>query len=646
MSIRAKLLLFILCSMGTLEASYLIYAHSTGVMFKQECVENVAQTVMSRSESVNKSVAGLELNVISFANAWQAYFQQGTHSEKMAELLAVGNFLPQEIAVGGGIWFEPYQFLPEKRLFSIYAQKKSNDPQLTINPFFSSEEYNYPEQPWYTQIRDELREHPEKRTCWSHTFYDRPGSGVWIKVVGAGIYNEKRELCGMATINWRVSRAVRLLSGLQFTENTIVTLIDTDGKSVLVNTPKQQDRIDINEHELPSVSSLSWYNAITAPQKDTVSTGYFRLNGVEYIFFGRELDNGMQLFVQIPIREMNQFLNDRLFWFTLMGLTITLLVIVFSLYYVTKHISRPLTRLVEEMAYLGEGNLDSMLVEGSQDEMGQLVAMYNQTTANLKDYIDAIRREATEQAKVANQSDVSRGMRRYSLPKAGPFFSEPGKFELYGVLKTGTQQGGDLFDYWVQDNQLFFAICDISDLSLDASTIIMIARYRSRKLAEAGKTPGEILNTINRNESAINESSLGIKIFLGSIDLSTGRFLFCGTGHMPPLIKRGPLGEYMWLPPSNQKVPFCLNPEMTFRQLEMTLLPGQEIFLYTDGLTESLDADKVPYHAARLKQTLDIMPKNLSLDKEANYVLRDQQQYTGLSEPVDDTSVLIVRFRP
>jgi sigma-B regulation protein RsbU (phosphoserine phosphatase) len=126
---------------------------------------------------------------------------------------------------------------------------------------------------------------------------------------------------------------------------------------------------------------------------------------------------------------------------------------------------------------------------------------------------------------------------------------------------------------------------------------MVIAKTFIANTAQQGKTPKEVFDTVNAMLCENNEAELFVTAFIGYLQLDTGRFTYVNAGHNPPLIRQN--GHWEWL---KQKSGFVLAmmDDMKYKQYELTLAPGDDLFLYTDGVTEAMSADEEPYGDERL----------------------------------------------
>ena len=200
--------------------------------------------------------------------------------------------------------------------------------------------------------------------------------------------------------------------------------------------------------------------------------------------------------------------------------------------------------------------------------------------------------------------------------------------------------GGDLYDYYVRDNKLLFCVGDVSGKGVPAALLMTISHSLFRTVSAREDHPEQIMETLNSSISDNNPDIMFITMFLGVMDLSTGTIRYCNAGHNPPIVIRNGQAELLSTEPS-----LLLGVEMNARYTanELTLLPGDTLFLYTDGLTEAENIRKELFGERRALETAAISG-TLTASEQMERMQQAVHTFVDGAEQSDDLTMLVIRF--
>ena len=170
-------------------------------------------------------------------------------------------------------------------------------------------------------------------------------------------------------------------------------------------------------------------------------------------------------------------------------------------------------------------------------------------------------------------------------------------FDLYASVTPALDVGGDLYDYYVRDNRLFFCIGDVSGKGMPAALMMAVMRAMFRSETRRAESAAELVDTMNRNLSEESTAGYFITMFVGILDLQTGHLDYCNAGHEAPI-------EISSLQPLNVKrnLPIGALPDWNYEGQEVQLNDGDMLFLYTDGLNEAKNTDGQQFGRKRVMQ--------------------------------------------
>ena len=212
--------------------------------------------------------------------------------------------------------------------------------------------------------------------------------------------------------------------------------------------------------------------------------------------------------------------------------------------------------------------------------------------------------------------------------------------EIKGLQVPAKFVGGDLFDYYVRGNKFLFCIGDVSGKGVPAALLMAISHSLFRTLSAQDDRPEHIMKALNNAISDNNPDIMFITMFLGVMDLDSGTIRYCNAGHNPPIIIQNNQAKYLDTEPS-----LLLGVELSAKYTanELTLAPGDTIFLYTDGLTEAENAQKEVFGEQRALKAAEAFGTH-SVGEQVDHMHQSVQLFVDNAEQSDDFTVLAIRY--
>lgn len=210
--------------------------------------------------------------------------------------------------------------------------------------------------------------------------------------------------------------------------------------------------------------------------------------------------------------------------------------------------------------------------------------------------------------------------------------------EIYGSLEPAKEVGGDLYDYVIKNDKLYFCIGDVSGKGVPASLLMAVTRSLFRTSINQFSDSGSIVSSINTALSDFDESSMFVTLFTGCLNIRTGELNYCNAGHNPPLL----ISKGLTALPVDVNLPVGVIKNFEYKSQNHVISNNDTLFLYTDGITEAKDIYGTLYGEKRLTELLE----NLS-DKNPheliNSVSESLKLFVGNAEQADDITLLAIR---
>lgn len=255
-----------------------------------------------------------------------------------------------------------------------------------------------------------------------------------------------------------------------------------------------------------------------------------------------------------------------------------------------------------------------------------------------KPFEDKQRQTETEKALMDNEMRLAADVQNSLVPHVFPPFPERGEIDLHACLLPARQVGGDLYDYFLQDDELYFCIGDVSGKGVQASLLMASMHYLFRSVATS--TPAcEAVCRINRSLCADNSQCMFVTFWYGCLDLETGWLEYVNAGHNSPVLVHGGIADYM---PLAENMPLGVLEDAGFTSCRIHLDAGDLLFLYTDGVSEAMDASGHEFGEEKTLAAVTAMHERQSSAIIEDMLERVRQHASGVVQS-DDITMLCLK---
>lgn len=631
--LAGKLAIFILTSAAVIFATAFgyNYYYSKKHLLQQVAArsQDLTLATVCRIESVLRAVEKVPVNLGAVIE------QYHPDAEGLAQMIADSLTLNAEV-FGMAMAFEPYAFDPAKRDYAPYGCRDASG-HVVIKTL----EYGYETWDWY-QIPRELQ-----RPIWSEPYYDEGGGEIIMSTFSAPFWRltgGRTSVWGIITADVSLKWLREMVGAIKIYQTGYAFLVSQTG--VFITHPN--DALIMRE-SIFSVAEARGDETLRQVGRDMINgkQGFVPLKGFLtrrscWMYYAPLPSSRWSLGVIFPEDELYADVRRLSQVLLAIGLTgfVALSVVIVLL---SGTITRPLRFLARTTAEIARGNLDIELpLAPANDEIGQLTRSFGNMKAALKEYINNLAATTAAKERIESELKIAHTIQMSFLPKRFPPFPARRELDLYAVLEPAREVGGDLYDFFLIDNdRLFFIIGDVSGKGVPAALFMAVTKTLIKGIAESGLTPADVLERVNVEMAADNESMMFVTVFCAELNLRTGELLYANAGHNPPLILgAGQPAEWLKLPPG-----FVLGVQANahYRLEHLQLQPGDLILGYTDGVTEAMTASQELFSEARLKTCAERLTSASAQDL-TNGILGCVRQFTGGAEQSDDITVLALRY--
>lgn len=540
---------------------------------------------------------------------------------------------------GCSISFEP-DFYPQKgRYFSAYS---NNNGRYVYTMQEGSDDYQYFYLNWY--MLPKLLMQP----CWTEPYTDQEEGDEATMDLAMNVSYCKPltaadgSFIGVVSLDISLKWLSETISSVKPYPNSYAFLVGRGGTYLVHPDPEKLFYQTIFTESLVnriSPEQMQLGHDMLA-RKEGMSN--FNINGKSsYITYKPLMTTGWSLAIVCPESDIfggYNRLRNVLLVSIILGLTLMFLV----MNYLIRRQLEPLSRLAKSAEVMASGNLDADIPHMERkDEVGTLNRAFRYMQVSLRDYIDKLTTATAKRERIEGELQIARDIQMGMVPRNFPAFPGRTDIDLFASMSPAKEVGGDLYDYFIKEDKLYFCIADVSGKGVPASLFMAVVRNLFRVVASEGEVPEEIARRINDTVSEDNEQLMFITMFIGMADLKTGKLSFCNCGHNPPVLLGGKPG-FMECEPN---VPLGIAPGFVFKGQSIKDFRGTPILLYTDGLNEAENSAHEELGNDRLIQSLSENPYK---DAQATIdtLLNTVAAHVGDAEQSDDLTLLCINLKP
>ena len=531
------------------------------------------------------------------------------------------------------ISFEPWFYPKKGEYYSIFSW---HGPDGKIEWEQEGDDtYRYFEKEWY-QLSKNLG-----YDCWTKPYLDdtnAPGldSEMYISYCNP-IFKDNSIFVGVITLDLSVKRLSETLYNVKPYENAYCIMLDEDGEYLVhPDADKLMSHSIFTEAEDLSLPALAELGEAMGRQEKGKKT--FTMDGERYNVYFRPIPTtGWSIAIFCPESDIYGGYNRiqrNMIIILLVGL---LLMFFLSVWLIRRQIA-PLGRLAEEADYIASGNFERPLPSVDRDdEIGQLNRSFGNMQSSLVQHINDLTQSTATRERMERELQIARNIQMGMVPHQ---FDLGAGIDLYASMTPAREVGGDLYDFFVQDDHLYLCIGDVSGKGVPARLFMSVARGMFRVVARQGMPPEEIARRINDTISEKNDQMIFVTMFIADINLKTGVMDYCNCGHNAPVLTDG--GKKAGFLECKSNTAVGIMPGFKFEG-QTADLRGKVLFLYTDGLNEAENSSHEQFGNDRMLAELGREPfrdARTLVDRLSAAV----NSHVAGAEPSDDLTMLCLKL--
>ncbi len=611
-----------------------LYYRFTRRMIEKSTAENAKNltlgTVM-RIEGILRSVQQVPENMAGV-------LERGPVEKKQLLALIKSAVEKNPELYGCGVSFAPYSFDRKSLYFAPYYYRNKDSLSFA---WLGGENYRYFVSDWF-QIPKELG-----KPQWSEPYFDTGGGNILMASYSVPFYrkiNGRQTFAGVICADMSLQWLREMVSSIKILDTGYAFLLSRNGNFVMHPDAK----LIMNETIFGVAEGLG-DKKLREIGRDMIrgKRAFVRIQQLDagrpgFLYYTPVTSAGWSLAVLFPWDELMAdiaHLNQLVLLLGTVGMLLLFGVVVSE----ARAITGPLTGMADATAEIASGNLDFTMPETlSQDEVGMLSRAFSSMQQSLKSHIARLTETTAAKERIESELNIAREIQLSILPKIFPPFAGMPELDLFAVLKSAREVGGDLYDFFAMDDDHFcFVIGDVSGKGVPASLFMAVTKTLFKATAVKDTPPEVVLGKVNGELSKGNEKAMFVTAFLAILNTKTGVIEFSNGGHnLPVVIRKG--GSVEYLRQTGGMVVGAME-GVEFERGTMTLAPGDRFFLYTDGVTEAMDENKVLFSDERLLRELKLL-EGLPVKDVLNRLLAMLVAYSK-GDQSDDITMMLLEYQ-
>ena len=351
------------------------------------------------------------------------------------------------------------------------------------------------------------------------------------------------------------------------------------------------------------------------------------------------------LCVQRPMSEINSARKNYLASVLLFTALVVVLVSVFSLFYLRNKFLKPINKVSAEASRFAKENTkgEGLGLISNYRELSELAESIDTMETDMVNYMENLTAVTAEKQRISTELSLATRIQTAMLPHVFPPFPDRTEFDIYASMNPAKEVGGDFYDFFlIDDNHLGMVMADVSGKGVPAALFMMASKIILQSCAMLGGSPAEILTKTNEAICSNNQEEMFVTVWLGILEISTGKLTAANAGHEYPVIRNAG-GRFELFKDKHGFVIGGMS-GAKYREYEIQMEPGSKLFLYTDGVPEATDADKNMFGTERMVDALNTEPE-ASPEEILKNVRSAVDGFVKEAEQFDDLTMLCIEYR-
>lgn len=538
-----------------------------------------------------------------------------------------------EFIYGSAIAFEPNFYSKEGQFFSPYSYRGKNGNIRSRQ--LGTDTYNYHYMDWY-QIPKLLN-----KSYWCEPYYDDGGGEKMMTTYSRPLYDSNGKLYAVITADLSLEGLTELVGNIKAFDKSYNLMLSRNASYIV----HPDHNLILNETIFSSTYGES-DASLKKMQEDIVNSKegeVLRDMGGDkfFVFYSPVETTQWTVAIVCPMSELHKDAKILRNMLIVLGIIALLMMIALS-YKGIRRVVAPIEEFSNVTKKIATGDFAVELPNiTSQDELKELHDSFENLQTSLVNYMEELKFTTANKERIESELQIARSIQMGMLPKSFPAFPEREDISLSAKLVPAKEVGGDLYDFFIKDEKLYFIIGDVSGKGVPASLVMAVTCRLFRSVASYINKPEEIISSLNDSLADGNDSNMFCTAFIGILCLRTGELKYCNAGHNAPLIV-DPEGKISMLD-VKPNLPLGLFDGFPYEGQETTISSNTMLYLFTDGVTEAENNNKELLGDDKLAAFLKM---NASTDPGIliDLTFEEIKSHANGAEQSDDITVMCIKY--
>lgn len=465
-------------------------------------------------------------------------------------------------------------------LYSPYTAAKPDGSMESLS--LATEEYNYPAQEWFTKPIE------LDGGYWSEPYFDEGGGNILMVTYSLPVKDADGRIAAVLTADISLDWLTEMVGSVHVYPTAFSMVVSRAGQFMVCPAETLVMKSSVHEfagqmEDSAAIAQLN--NAMLSGQSGSME---IRSQGlVHHVFFAPVSRTGWSLSIVIPDEEIFGKLKSvgkRVMLLQILGILMIILIL------------RSVARNQLKYKALNE------------------------------------RKE-----KMQSELQIAHNIQMSMIPKIFPAFPERKDLDMSAMLVPAKEVGGDLYDFFIRDEHLFFCVGDVSGKGVPASLVMAVTRSLFRSLSNREKSPATIVTQMNDSMSDMNESNMFVTLFIGVLDMKTGHLDYCNAGHNAPVL----FTDHISMLEVEPNLPLGIIQDFQYKEQSVQLKNDDALFLYTDGVTEAENIHHELFGEERMEAVLHT---RRSAQEHLEAMRNAIAAFVGEAPQSDDITLLFIHY--
>ena len=351
------------------------------------------------------------------------------------------------------------------------------------------------------------------------------------------------------------------------------------------------------------------------------------------------------LCMQRPMSELEEASRPFVQKIAFSTILLSIIAVAFAAVFFKRQVVEPVKIASDEASRFARENTKGKPIGkiSKYEEIARLATSIDTMETDMVNYMEHLTTLTADKQRISTELSLATQIQATMMPHIYPAFPDRTEFDIYALMHPAKEVGGDFYDFFlIDEDHLCMVIADVSGKGIPAALFMMASKIILQSCAMLGQSAAEILTKTNEAICSNNKAGMFITVWLGILEISSGKLTAANAGHEYPVIKRAD-GAFEVMKDKHGLVIGALE-GVRYREYELQFEPGMKLFLYTDGVPEASDAENRMFGLPRMLSALNA-DKDAGPEKLLNHVLDAMGDFVKDAEQFDDTTMLCLEYR-